>query len=162
IAGFDDADKTYVAMPRVVAALNTPETRELEHSLTLLLAAHVARLPDVHLVEREEMDRLVLERSEPEAKYQGSHWLLDASVTAPTSAPDQLVAEASRVVSEVFGKKLRGTWDAKAEARAFLIRAKRFERIFLWKEAGAAAEAAWALGLRTDEVMRLRLNSSVQ
>lgn len=180
-----------VAVPRVVASLNTPETRELERRLTLVLAARIGRLPGVLIAEREALDRLALEQSAAGAAYATSTWIMEAALDVPlgeggeirlsvsmrngaggkteqieaktprSADTSALTEQAVTRIAAALGAPAERQWTPETEAAAFLAKAKRYEGIFLWAEAGAAAESAWALGLRTEEVTRLRLNAAV-
>lgn len=180
-----------VAVPRVLASLNTQETRELERRLTLVLAARIGRIPGVLIAEREALDRLTLEQDAAGAAFAASTWIMDAALDVPLGeggeirlsvslrngaggkterievkaprSPDTsaLTENASVKIAAVLGAPVERGWTPETEEAAFLAKAKRYAGIFLWTEAGAAAESAWALGLRTDEVARLRLRTAV-
>lgn len=180
-----------VAVPRVVASLNTLETRELERRLTLVLAARIGRLPGVLIAEREALDRLAVEQGATGAAYATSTWIMDAALDVPLGEggeirlsvsmrngaggnPQQIEVKAPRSqdtsalteqavakIAAALGAPVERQWTQEAEAAAFLAKAKRYAGIFLWAEAGAATESAWALGLRTDDVARLRLRTAV-
>lgn len=180
-----------VAVPRVVASLNTMEARELERRLTLVLAARIGRLPGVLIAEREALDRLAVEQGAAGAAYATSTWIMEATLEVPlgeggelrlvvslrngaAGKTEQLVVTSPRSndttvlmeqavmkIASALGAPVEGQWTQEAEAAAFLAKTKRYAGIFLWAEASAAAESAWALGLRTDEVARLRLKTAV-
>ncbi|MEZ0218102.1 MAG: ankyrin repeat domain-containing protein [Rariglobus sp.] len=179
-----------VAVPRVVASLNTMEAREWERRLTLVLAARIGRLPGVLIAEREALDRLTLEQGAAGAAYATSTWIMEAAldvplgeggelrlvlslrngagkteqlvVTAPRSNDTSALTEQAVVkIAAALGAPVEGQWTQTAEAAVFQAKAKRYAGIFLWAEASAAVESAWALGLRTDDVARLRLKTTV-
>lgn len=180
-----------VAVPRVVASLNTAETRELERRLTLVLAAQIGRLPNVFIAEREALDRLVLEQDAKGAAFAASAWIMDATLDVPLGEGGEIKlslslrngAKGNRVqlesvapragdtakltndmmakIAAALGAPGQPMWAQESEAAEFLARAKRYAGIYMWAEAGASIESAWALGLRTDEVARRRLQSAV-
>lgn len=179
-----------VAPPRVVAPVNTPAARELERELTLVLATRLARMPKVLLTEREAIDRLLAEQGGEGATYASSAWLLDATLetqpgaggalklvvslrngaAAPVlveavsiggDAASALAEDALSKIATALGTAGSGEWKPEAEATALLAKARGYAANSLWAEAGAAAESAWALGARTEQVYRLRLQSAV-
>lgn len=181
-----------MAVPRVVASLNTAIGRELERQLTVTMAARLGRLPNVIVVERNDLDRLALEQDSTVSNYATSAWLVDATLELPAAENDRSLsllitlktrtADASRTLRvegtlDQIGELVNNTiseiekvvatgpaepWRMSEEAAAYLQKARQFQQAFLWADVASSAEAARALGLDTDDIARLRMDAAVQ
>lgn len=178
-----------VAVAPLSASTNDIEARETERRLTLLLAAQLARLPGVFLLERNELLRLTSEPGAVDGDLLESGWLISGSIEvlgaqagrAPENrlslklesggqgparkisaagradAPLQLVQAAAREIGTVLSVRADVAWEPLREAGVHYERSRILARSQIWPEAQAAAEAAWALGLQTDDVLRQRV-----
>jgi len=71
----------------------------------------------------------------------------------------QLVEKMSRVIVEKVGKEVSGSWDIKEEAEKYFKEAQWAYNCGLYKNAQQAADASWALGKKTPEVLILKIKT---
>lgn len=163
-----------------------PEAAEIERELTVLLTHRLAHEPALFVLEREKMAALAEEKAEAAAPFWTGRWLIDGAIEQAPSDPDQLTitarlqppgkgematvqhicrrgqlpaaAEAlTQQIAVALQQKPSGkTWDAAREAEQFGREAQWALRTGLYSAAARAAEASWALGLRTAEVLATR------
>lgn len=182
------AEAKLVAVAPFTASLNNASSRELERQLGLLVALRLSRLPGVFLVEREDLARLQAEGRDEEKPLLNGSWIVQGAIeqslndravslrlvlrpggggaarelTAAGSADataalsEKAVAEASQILDTREAR----SWPAKAEAAEFSRQSADFFARRMWREAETTATAAWALGLRDDRVLRLRLQAA--
>lgn len=166
-------------------------SRELARRMEILLRSRLGAHPRIFFLEREEMTRLVLEKSASgdAEDFKTSAWLLEGNLEVPIEEGAEDVSltvnlrpargEQSREVKlegkrdslmelsgECAGKLLAmleqdgaGPWDREAEARAWGETARWNFRNGLLPAAIAAADAAEALGLDSDENRRVGIQA---
>ena len=76
--------------------------------------------------------------------------------------PVALVRSAAAEIAGLIAVTGGGDWKPEAEAAAFFEKSREFSKRRLWGEAQVTAEAAWALGLQDDAVLRQRVETAVR
>lgn len=169
------------------SASTSAAEQRLERELTALLLARLGEEPGLFVLERRGLAAAVFEKelaASEEKFWTGSH-LLDGTINgeafdakrvtiaARLRGPDGSEAkieaagareELGKVIEELATKILaslkiekRAVWDPAKEAAQQLAEAKWGVRFGMWREAQAAADAAWALGERSLEAATTRL-----
>ncbi len=131
-----------IGLLNVRASVATPAARAAEDAFNALLAHDLVHVPEVFVLERREMDRLVSESVFSGGKntsFWGSGWLLDGGFDLPPGKEDGVLALRLRLQSASGGKpveiSMEGTRDHLPELVAEAVRRLR-ERV------GGSAEAA--------------------
>ena len=182
------AEAKLVAVVPFTAALNNTSSRELERQLGLLVALRLSQLPGVFLVEREELTRLWAEgRAEDQALLKGS-WIVQGAIEqslndggvslkltlkpggggearelttgGKADSTSALSESAVAVAAQFLATRVAQSWSAQDEAAEFLRQSSDFLARRMWREAEATATAAWALGLRDDRVLKVRVQAA--
>lgn len=182
------ADAKLVAVAPFTASLNDAASRELERQLRLLVSLRLSQLPGVFLVEREDLARLQAEGRDDEKPLLSGSWIVRGAVeqslndgtvslrlslkpggggaareltaegaAGATAALSERATEAAAKILETIGVRNR---EANEEAAEFSRQSADFYARRMWREAETTATAAWALGLRDDRVLGLRLQSA--
>lgn len=76
--------------------------------------------------------------------------------------PVALVRAAAAEIAGLLAVKGGGEWKPETEAAAFFEKSRAFSQRRLWGEAQVTAEAAWALGLEDDAVLRQRVETAAR
>lgn len=82
--------------------------------------------------------------------------------TGVANDPIALVRTAAAEIAGLIAVTNGGNWKPEAEAEVFFGKSKEFSKRRLWGEAQVTAEAAWALGLQNDAVLRQRVETAVR
>ena len=82
--------------------------------------------------------------------------------TGAAKDPVALVRTAAAEIAGLIAATGGGDWKPEAEAAAFFEKSRAFSKRRLWGEAQVTAEAAWALGLQDDAVLRQRVETAVR
>ncbi len=82
--------------------------------------------------------------------------------TGPADNPRALIEAAAKDIAEVFTVRTDITWEPMREAGFYFEKSRAFGESGMWTQALAAAEAASALGLQTDEVLRQRVYAAAK
>jgi ankyrin repeat protein len=79
---FDPRSSVLLSIPNLKSAVTTAEGLQLEKQVRLGLACLLAAQPGVHLLEREELDRIALEKNlgESHQTFLNSAWVLDGNL----------------------------------------------------------------------------------
>ncbi len=180
------ADRFALSIAAVRSAVGNDLTSAKEDLLGALLARRLIRTPGMIVLERWKLDQLEWEKQLGEADpvpFAGGSAVVEVSVdftsgyiaqavlrkpggekTVSASAGDLAgLADAlgAEIVREVEGRGTSASWDPKKEAEVFLEQARWAMRFNAYEQASVAAETCWALGIKTDEVGRLRLAAIV-
>lgn len=168
-----------------------PEAAELERELTVLLTHRLAHEPALFVLEREQMGSLAEEKANGDAPFWTGRWLIDGSIEQAIADPDALtitvglhppgggavtlvkhhcrrvdLLPAAGALSQEIARALKQkpsltAWDAKIEAEQFWREAQWALRTGLYPAAQRAAEASWALGLRSAAVVAARARGAL-
>ncbi len=89
-----------------------------------------------------------------------SRKVTEFSLSGPADKPEKILNDlAAKVVAELVQNGRYLTWKPQAEAQQYLEEGQWALRQNLFPEAQQAGEAAWALGLRTSDVLQLRIQA---
>ncbi|MEW6303289.1 MAG: hypothetical protein AB1705_07455 [Verrucomicrobiota bacterium] len=93
----------------------------------------------------------------------GQQNALELSARGPRNQPVQVVNElVEKILTALQRQTASRSWNPEAEAQFFFEECEWALRWGLWTEAQRAAEAAWALGKRTEEAAQMRIASYIE
>lgn len=182
---------TLVSIPQITAlnlqARDVDEERSLSHALSM----HLGALDDVYVLDRREMLRLAQEKTltQDTAQFYASGWLIDGSYdrikdgqldmtlrlrqgaggqeiviteSGSMSQPQELLARLTAQISQALGATESLPRSLAQEAEAYAQEAENAYLMNQWTSAQQAADAAWVLGNRSDDVLDIRVRSRLQ
>ncbi len=179
-----------VSIPRITAIEERTSRLDLSKSLSGALSFHLGSLENVYVLERQELNRLVMEKTLTKdlTDFYSSGWLLDGhynisggdllelklrlrkgrqgqekviSVSGPLSDPQKILADATSHIASMLQAAPSSNWSATEEASTFSSDAKLAFNANLWEVAQHNADAAWYMGNTSDEITDMRVRSRV-
>ncbi len=178
---------TLVSIPNLTSTRSEPGSFDQTRSLAQALAIYLGAIDGVYILDRRHMAQLAGEKTltEDMRSFFGSGWVIDGNydtneenltiklrlrqthsgrdlrleATGSLADPQEVLSTLSEKVAAAMGSQNAPPRNVDQEANGYLRESERAYKLSQWEIAQQAADAAWAMGNRSDAAMSLRLRS---